>query len=142
LSLLFYSSLFLIYFIFIWVMFVFVFLLIIFYIFISVSFSFFLFIFIFLFFSFYFYSFPSLSNFESISHYQAEEKESTMNLIQSVKTDISKWVKLDEDDKYLDLFSEFELKSKKYSSVLKAIKKSLSSSYKVCFLSVCSLSHY
>jgi hypothetical protein len=67
---------------------------------------------------------------------QKEEKEETLNSIQTVKTEICKWTKFEEDEKQIDLYSCSEKMMKKYSSVLKGLKKALSTNYKVFLLDV------
>lgn len=52
-------------------------------------------------------------------------------LLQTVKVNLCKWIKLEEDEKYVDLFSCYEKLFKKQSSVLKAVRKALVANYKV-----------
>lgn len=57
-----------------------------------------------------------------------------MNAIESLKTEISKWIKLEEDEKHVELFAAYETIGKRFSSILKGLKKALASNYKVCCL--------
>lgn len=51
--------------------------------------------------------------------------------ITEVRKELSKWVKIDEDERFQSIFVELEIIAKKYYSALKVIKKAISANYKV-----------
>jgi tripeptidyl-peptidase-2 len=53
-----------------------------------------------------------------------------MSEITEVRKELSKWVKIEEDEKFLPVFIELEIAAKKYYSALKVLKKAISANYK------------
>jgi hypothetical protein len=66
-----------------------------------------------------------------VNLYKADSNnKELMNEITEVRKELSKWVKIEEDDKFLSVFVDLEILAKKYYSALKVLKKALASNYK------------
>jgi len=65
-----------------------------------------------------------------VNLYKADNNKELMNEITEVRKELSKWVKIEEDEKFLSVFIDLEIIAKKYYSALKVLKKALAANYK------------